>query len=48
MANPWTWSAMRSWLPPQEVLDRCEAYLVRPVDTRTLYNDLWTDLGILS
>lgn len=33
---------------PQEVLDRCEAYLVRPVDTRTLYNDLWTDLGILS
>ena len=33
---------------PQEGLDRCEAYLVRPVDTRTLYNDLWTDLGILS
>ena len=31
---------------PQEVLDRCEAYLVRPVETRTLYNDLWTQLSI--
>ena len=31
---------------PQEVLDRCEAYLVLPQETRTLYNDLWTELGI--
>ncbi len=31
---------------PQEVLDRCEAYLVLPSETRTLYNDLWTQLGI--
>ena len=31
---------------PQEVLDRCEAYLVLPAATRTLYNDLWTQLGI--
>jgi spermidine/putrescine transport system permease protein len=31
---------------PQEVLDRCEAYLVLPPDIRTLYNDLWTELGI--
>lgn len=31
---------------PQEVLDRCEAYLVRPEQTRTLYNDLWTTLNI--
>ena len=30
----------------QEVLDRCEAYLVLPPDIRTLYNDLWTELGI--
>ena len=30
----------------QEVLDRCEAYLVLPAETRTLYNDLWTQLGI--
>ncbi|MFR3922391.1 MAG: ABC transporter substrate-binding protein, partial [Dysosmobacter welbionis] len=29
-----------------EVLDRCEAYLVLPAETRTLYNDLWTQLGI--
>ena len=34
--------------PPQEVLKNCEAYLVRPAATRTLYNDLWTDLGILA
>ena len=33
---------------PQEVLKNCEAYLVRPAATRTLYNDLWTDLGILA
>ena len=31
---------------PQEVLDRCEMYLNLPMDTRTLYNDLWTQLGI--
>ena len=30
----------------QEVLDRCEAYLVLPLETRKLYNDLWTELGI--
>ena len=29
---------------PQEVLDRCEAYLVLPQDIRTLYNDLWIQL----
>jgi spermidine/putrescine-binding protein len=31
---------------PQEVLDRCEMYLCLPSDTRTLYNDLWIELGI--
>ncbi len=31
---------------PQEVLDRCEAYLVLPEETRTLYNDLWIELGL--
>ena len=31
---------------PQEVLDNCEAYLVLPPQTRKLYNDLWTELGI--
>ncbi len=31
---------------PQEVLDNCEMYLNLPMDTRTLYNDLWTQLGI--
>ena len=31
---------------PQEVLDRCEVYLVRPAETRALYNDLWTQLSI--
>ena len=30
---------------PQEVLDRCEAYLVLPQEIRTLYNDLWIELG---
>ncbi len=30
---------------PQEVLDRCEAYLVLPSEIRTLYNDLWIQLG---
>ena len=32
--------------PSQEVLDRCETYLVLPAETRALYNDLWTQLGI--
>ena len=31
---------------PPEVLDRCEAYLVLPSETRKLYNDLWTQLGV--
>lgn len=31
---------------PQEVLDRCESYLVLPEETRTLYNDLWIELGL--
>ncbi len=31
---------------PQAVLDNCEMYLNLPMDTRTLYNDLWTQLGI--
>ena len=31
---------------PQEVLDRCESYLVLPAETRALYNALWTELGI--
>ena len=31
---------------PAEVLERCEAYLVLPLETRKLYNDLWTELGI--
>ena len=31
---------------PQEVLDRCEAYMVTPPDIRNLYNELWTQLGI--
>ena len=30
---------------PQEVLDRCEAYLVLPYETRLLYNELWVKLG---
>lgn len=31
---------------PQAVLDRCETYTVLPADTRALYNDLWTQLGV--
>jgi spermidine/putrescine-binding protein len=31
---------------PQEILDRCEVYQVLPDDVRTLYNDLWIELGI--
>ena len=30
----------------QETLDRCETYLVLPLETRKLYNELWTELGI--
>ena len=30
---------------PKEILDRCEAYLVLPQEIRTLYNDLWIELG---
>ena len=31
---------------PQEVLDRCQMYVVLPYETRALYNRLWTELGI--
>ena len=31
---------------PQEILDKCESYLGLPEETRTLYNDLWNELGI--
>lgn len=31
---------------PADVLERCQSYLNLPVETRTLYNDLWTQLGI--
>ena len=31
---------------PQEVLERCEVYQLLPEDIRTLYNDLWIELGI--
>ena len=30
---------------PDEVLERCEMYTVLPSATRTLYNDLWIQLG---
>ena len=30
----------------QETLDRCQMYVVLPYETRTLYNVLWTELGI--
>ncbi len=30
---------------PQEVLDRCESYLVLPQEIRQLYNELWIELG---
>ncbi len=29
---------------PSDVLENCESYLVSPLEIRTLYNDLWTDL----
>lgn len=32
--------------PGEDVLDRCESYLNLPYDTRALYNQLWTELGI--
>ena len=31
---------------PDDVLARCELYINLPADTLTLYNDLWTELGI--
>lgn len=31
---------------PQETLDRCEVYENLPANILTLYNDLWTELGI--
>ena len=31
---------------PDEVLDRCEMYVCLPQEIRTLYNDLWTQLGL--
>ena len=31
---------------PSEVLDRCTLYENLPSETLTLYNDLWTELGI--
>jgi len=31
---------------PQEVLDKCQMYLVLPAETRQFYNRLWTELGI--
>ena len=30
---------------PQEVLDRCESYMVLPQEIRQLYNELWLELG---
>ncbi|MFI3253225.1 MAG: spermidine/putrescine ABC transporter substrate-binding protein [Eubacteriales bacterium] len=32
--------------PSEDVLKNCEGYLVMPSDIRTLYNDMWTELGI--
>ena len=31
---------------PEETLDRCQMYVVLPYETRALYNELWTELGI--
>lgn len=31
---------------PQEILDRCQMYVVLPKETRNLYNELWIQLGI--
>lgn len=30
---------------PAKVLERCEAYLVLPQETRDLYSELWVELG---
>ena len=32
--------------PSAEVLAKCESYVVLPEETRTLYNDLWIQLGL--
>ena len=32
--------------PSTEVLKKCENYVVLPEETRTLYNDLWIQLGL--
>ena len=31
----------------EETLDRCEVYLNLPYETRAIYNDLWTKLGVV-
>ncbi len=31
---------------PAQTLERCQSYLVLPAETRKLYKDLWTELGI--
>jgi len=31
---------------PADVLERCESYVVLPYETRVLYNELWTKLGV--
>ena len=31
---------------PDEILERCESYICLPQHIRTLYNDLWIELGI--
>ena len=31
---------------PADILERCQMYLVLPYETRALYNELWTELGI--
>ena len=31
---------------PAEILERCQMYLTLPYETRALYNELWTELGI--
>ena len=31
---------------PAETLERCQMYVVLPAETRALYNELWTELGI--
>ena len=41
--DPETYAIMA---PDVETLERCESYLVLPQQTRKLYNELWTKLGI--